>query len=173
MTVKPIPVGYHAVTPWIIVRGAAKLLEYVKEAFGGDNESCVYNDDGTIGHAEVRIGDSVVMMFDAKEGWPPTPCFIRLFVEDGDTVYQRALKAGGTSVTEMTELFFGDRVGRVRDPAGNIWWIQTRIEDLDTEEMTKRASEQKYIDAMNYVHASLDRELGRCGPTVKVSEGDR
>src|SRR5689334_5731358 len=105
MKVKSIPAGYHTVTPWIIVRGAAKLLDYVKEAFGADNETRVYNEDGTIGHAEVRIGDSVIMMFDAKEGWPPTPSFIRLFVEDGDAVYQQALKAGGTSVTEMTELF--------------------------------------------------------------------
>ena len=159
MPVKPIPEGYQAVTPWIIVRGAAQLLDYVSDAFGAEEIGRVYNQDGTIGHAEVRIGDSVVMMFDANEEWPPTPAFIRLYVEDGDAVYRRALAAGGTSVTEMTELFFGDRVGRVRDPAGNIWWIQERIEDVAPAELARRAEEQTWIDAMRYLQESLDREL--------------
>jgi hypothetical protein len=87
------------------------------------------------------------------------PSFFRLYVEDGDAVYQQALKAGATSVTEMTELFFGDRVGRVCDPWGNIWWIQERLEEVDLEEMMKRAGEQTAIEAMQYVQASLDREL--------------
>ncbi|MBI1879202.1 MAG: VOC family protein [Chloroflexi bacterium] len=158
-TVRPIPEGYYMVTPWIISRDTAKLLDFVKKAFGAKDEVRVYNEDGSIGHAEVHIGDSVVMMFDAKEEWPPTPSFIRLYVEDGDAVYQQALVAGGTSVTEMTELFFGDRVGRVRDPWGNIWWIQERLEALDFEEMMKRAGEQTAIEAMRYVQESLDREL--------------
>jgi PhnB protein len=157
--VRPIPEGYYTVTPWIVVRGAAQLLDYMKEAFGAEEIARIYVEDGAIGHAEVRIGDSVVMMFDAKEQWPETPSFIRLYVEDGDAVYQRALAAGGTSVTEMTELFFGDRVGRVRDPFGNIWWIQTRIEDVEPGEMARRAQEQTHIAAMQYVQSSLDREL--------------
>jgi PhnB protein len=157
--VRPIPEGYGTVTPWIIVKGAAQLIEYVKKAFGATEIARVNNEDGTIGHAEVRIGDSVVMMFDAKKEWPPMPCFLRLYVEDGDAVYQRALEAGGTSVTEMTKLFFGDRVGRVRDPFGNIWWIQTRIEDVDPQTMEKRAQDQTYLDAMQYVEESLEREL--------------
>ncbi|MCQ3973368.1 MAG: VOC family protein [Anaerolineae bacterium] len=161
--VRPMPEGYYTVRPWIIVRGAAQLLDYLKEAFGAEELARVYNEDGAIGHAEVRIGDSVVMMFDAKEAWPDTPSFIRLYVEDGDAVYQRALAAGGASVTEMTELFFGDRVGRVRDPFGNIWWIQTRLEDIASEEMARRAQEQPYIAAMQYVQSSLDRELSRRG----------
>jgi PhnB protein len=87
MTTNYIPEGYHAVTPWIISRNTASLLVYVKEAFGAQELARVYNEDGSIGHAEARIGDSVVMMFDAKEAWPPTPCFLRLYVEDGDAVY--------------------------------------------------------------------------------------
>jgi uncharacterized glyoxalase superfamily protein PhnB len=158
-----MPEGYYTITPWIIVRGAAQLLDYLKEVFGAEELARVYNEDGAIGHAEVRIGDSVVMMFDAKEAWPDTPSFIRLYVEDGDAVYQRALAAGGASVTEMTELFFGDRVGRVRDPFGNIGWIQTRLEDVDPEEMARRPQEQPYIAAMQYVQSSLDRELSRRG----------
>jgi uncharacterized glyoxalase superfamily protein PhnB len=159
--VQPIPEGYHTVTPWIVVKEAAKFIDFMKEAFGAEEiaGSRVYNKDGTIGHMEARIGDSMVMMFDAKDTWPPTPAFFRLYVEDGDTIYQRALKAGATAVTEMTELFFGDRVGRVRDPWGNIWWIQERIEDVDFEEMMKRAGEQTYMEAMQYVQESLDREL--------------
>lgn len=158
--IQPIPAGYHTVTPWIIVKGAAQLTDFLKEAFGAEEiGGRVYNDDGTIGHAEVRIGDAVVMMFDTKETWPFTPSFLRLYVEDGDAVYQQALKAGATSVTEMTDLFFGDRVGRVRDPWGNIWWIQERLEGVEVEEMLKRASEPAALEAMQYVQESLDREL--------------
>jgi len=163
--VRPVPEGYHTVTPWIIVKGAAQLLDFVKKAFGAEEVGRVYNEDGTIGHAEVRIGDSVVMTFDAKENWPPTPCFLRLYVEDGDAVYQQALQAGATSVTKMVTHFFGDRGGRVRDPFGNIWWIQTHIEDVDPEEEARRIEEwtsgrrSEYADAMRYAQQSLDREL--------------
>jgi|FLYN01.1.fsa_nt_gi uncharacterized glyoxalase superfamily protein PhnB len=156
--VQSIPEGYYTVTPWIIVRGAAQLIDFLKEAFGAVEKGRVYNEDDAIGHAEVQIGDSVVMMFDAKEEWPPTPSFLRLYVEDGDAVYQQAIKAGATSVTEMTELFFGDRVGRVRDPFGNVWWIQQHRE-IEPEEMARRAGEQTYMDAMQYLQSSLDREL--------------
>ena len=156
----PVPEGYHTITPWIIVRGAAELLDYVKEAFGAEETARVYNEDGTIGHAEVRIGDSMAMMFDAKEEWPDTLSFLRLYVEDGDAVHRRALDAGSISVTEMTNLFFGDRIGRVRDPQGNVWWIQTRLEDVvNPEEQSRRAEEQTYIDATRQVQESLDREL--------------
>ena len=123
---RPIPEGYHSVTPWIISRDSARLIEFLSAAFGAEEIARVVGEDGSIGHAEVRIGDSVVMMFDAKPHWPDTPAFLRLYVADGDAVFQQALRAGATSVTEMTHLFWGDRVGRVRDPFGNLWWIQTR-----------------------------------------------
>ena len=157
--IRPVPEGYHTVTTWIISRDTAQLLDFVREAFGAEEIARVHNKDGTIGHAEFRIGDSVVMAFDAKEEWPDTPSFFRLYFEDGDAVYRRALEAGATSVTEMTELFFGDRVGRVRDPQGNLWWIQTRLEDVDPEEMARRARERTYIDVMQQVQESLDHEL--------------
>jgi PhnB protein len=148
---RPVPEGYHTVTPWIIVRGAALLIEYLKEAFDAEEIARVVSDDGSIGHAEVRIGDSVVMTFDSKKEWPETPAFLRVYVDDCDAVYQQALKAGGSSVTQPTDLFWGDRVSRVRDPFGNLWWIQTRVEDLDEAEMERRAGEKKYIEAMEYV----------------------
>ena len=148
---RPVPEGYHTVTPWIISRDTAQLLDFVKEAFGAEELARVYVETGAIGHAEFRIGDSIVMAFDAKEEWPDTPSFLRLYVEDGDAVHQQALRAGATSVTEMTNMHWGDRVGRVRDPLGNLWWIHARIEDVDPEEMERRAGEQEYIDAMRYV----------------------
>ena len=117
------------------------------------------NEDGTITHAEARIGDSIVGAFDTREGWPETPCFLRLYVEDADTVYQQALAAGAVSVTEMTSLVWGDRGGRVRDPLGNIWWIQTHVENVDQEEMAKRAAEKPSLDAIRYTRESLDREM--------------
>lgn len=152
--VRPVPEGYHTVTSWIISRDTARLLDFAKQAFGAEEMGRVYNEDGSIGHAEFKIGDSVVMGFDAKAEWPDTPCFLRLYVEDCDAVYQQALAAGATSVTEMTTMFWGDRAGRVRDPLGNIWWIQTHIEDVDPEEMQKRAQEKKYIDAMQYMQSA-------------------
>ena len=158
--VRPIPEGYHAVTPWIVVQGVAPLIDYLKKAFGAEEIARVANQDGTIGHAEVRVGDSVVMMFDAKPEWPKTPAFLRLYVEDADAAFKRAVAAGGTPVTEVKQLFFGDRVGRVRDPAGNIWWIQTHVEDVDPKELEKRAQRQPEIDAMRYVESSLEAAMG-------------
>ena len=160
-TIQAIPEGYHSVTPWIIVRGAAKLIDYLKAAFGAEELARVPNADGTLGHAEVRIGDSVVMMFDAKPDWPETPAFFRLYTADGDEVFQRAVEAGGIPVTPMTELAFGDRVGRVRDPFGNIWWIQTRVEELEPAEMEKRMGEQRYVDAMRQVEKSLTQAMNK------------
>lgn len=161
--VQPVPDGYSTVTPWIISRDTAKLLDFIKQAFGAEELGRVYNEDGTIGHAEARIGDSIVMAFDAKDAWPPTQCFLRLYVPDGDAVYQQALAAGATSVTEITSMFWGDRGGRVCDPFGNVWWIQTHIENVDSEEMAKRATERQYLDAMRYAQESFDRELSRRG----------
>jgi PhnB protein len=146
-----VPEGYGTVTPWIISRDTARLIDFVTTAFDAQELARVLLEDGTIGHAEFRIGDSIVMAFDARPEWPDTPAFLRLYFEDADAMHRRAVEAGATSVTEMTELAFGDRVGRVRDPQGNLWWIQTRVEDLDLEEMARRASEPRYVEAMSYV----------------------
>lgn len=155
----PIPEGYHSVTPWIVAKGAAELIDYLKEAFDAEEISRMTHPDGKIGHAEIKIGDSIIMLFDSQDNWPSTPGFFRLFVEDGDAVYHKAIAAGGKAVTEMTDLAFGDRVGRVSDPAGNIWWIQTPIEELDPEEIVKRGEDPVYVDAMRKVEESLGREM--------------
>ncbi len=158
-SVSPIPEGCATVMPWIISRDTARLLDFMKQAFGAQELSRVYLADGTIGHAEAKIGDSIIGSFDSREGWPDTPCFLRLYVEDADAVYQQALSAGAVTVTEMTSLVWGDRGGRVRDPLGNIWWIQTHVENVDQEEMTKRVAEKQFRDALQYTRESLDREM--------------
>jgi uncharacterized glyoxalase superfamily protein PhnB len=149
-----VPAGYHSVAPWIVSRDTDRLLAFVREAFGAEELARVLGDDGTIGHAEFRIGDSIVLAFDARPTWPATPAFLRLYVEDGDAVHRAAVRAGAVSVTEMTDMFWGDRVGRVRDPLGNLWWIQTRLEELSPEEMERRAGEPKYVEAMRYVQSA-------------------
>ena len=154
-----VPPGYGTVTPWLISADTARLIEFAEQAFGAVELARVPGPDGRIGHAEVRIGDSVVMMFDAPEGWPGTPGFARLYVGDGDGVYQRALDAGATSVTVMTDLFFGDRVGRVRDPLGNIWWIQQHVEDVDPAELARRPQDPVAAEALRYVEQSLASAL--------------
>jgi PhnB protein len=151
MAAKPVPEGYTTVTPWLISRGTARLIGYMKAAFNAEELARVVMEDGSIGHAEVRIGDAIVMLFDARPDWPPTPGFLRLYVEDADAVHRQAVAAGGTSVTEVTHLYFGDRVGRVRDPLGNLWWIQTHVEDVTPAEMERRMSDPTFTAAMEYV----------------------
>jgi PhnB protein len=152
-TISPVPQGYTMVTPWIIGRETDGLLAFLREAFGAEEIARVQGPDGTIGHAEVRIGDAVVMMFDGPADWPATPAFLRLYVPDGDAVFSRALAAGATAVTAMTELFWGDRVRRVRDPFGNLWWIQTRVAELDAQEAERRAGQPEFVAAMEYVQS--------------------
>ena len=152
--VSPVPAGYHSVTPFVIVKGAVGFIDYMKEAFGAVELARVADESGAIGHAEVRIGDSVVMLFDSKEEWPETPAFLRLYIEDVDAVYQRALKTGGASVTKPTNMPWGDRSCRVRDPFGNLWWIMSHIEDVSPEEEEKRWGQKEYIEAMQYVESA-------------------
>ncbi|ANN20672.1 extradiol dioxygenase [Amycolatopsis orientalis] len=148
----PIPTGYHSVTPWIISRDTARVIDFLKRVFDAEPlGEPVYVEGGKIGHAEVRIGDSVVMLFDAQDDWIETPAYLRLYVEDSVETQRRAVEAGAEEVTRQTELFFGDRVGRVRDPFGNLWWIQTRLVDLDPAEMERRMNDPKFVEAMRYV----------------------
>ncbi|HEY0450717.1 VOC family protein [Actinophytocola sp.] len=150
---KTIPDGYTTVTPWLISKDTNQELEFIRAAFGGEELARVQSEDGSIGHAETRIGDAVVMLFDAPADWPPTPCFLRLYVEDADETYRRAQAAGAEPVTEPTELFWGDRVGRVRDPLGNLWWIQQRVAEPTPEELAERATRPEFVEAMRYVQS--------------------
>ncbi len=139
MTTKPVPDGYHSVTPYLTVTGVANLIDFLKEAFAAVETERMTRPDGTVGHAEVRIGDSMVMMGEASDAWKPMPSALYLYVADVDGVYRRALAAGATSTMEPMDQFYGDRSGGVKDPAGNIWWIATRVENLSREELERRA----------------------------------
>ena len=136
--VKPIPDGYHSVTPYLIVKNGGRLVEFLEKAFGASVVHRMDHADGTLMHADLHVGDSHVMLGGASDEWPEAPASIYLYVEDADATYQRALEAGGTSIMEPQDMFYGDRHGGVKDPSGNSWWIATHIEDVSAEEMEKR-----------------------------------
>src|SRR4051794_36857198 len=151
---KVVPDGYHTVTPWMISRsGTAQLIDFVVGVFDA-TELARVEVGGVIGHAEVRIGDSVVMMFD-KPDWPETPAFLRLYVADDVEVLRRAVERGATVVTDPTELFWGDRVSRFRDPFGNLWWIHKRVAEPSGEELSRRLEDPEFGKAMEYVQGAL------------------
>jgi len=137
-SVKPIPEGAHTVTPYLVVEGIPKLLDFLKQAFGAQERFRMARPDGGVMHADVKIGDSTIMMGEAMGEWKPKPCSLYLYVEDVDAVYQRAIDAGGTKVREPSNQFYGDRTGGVIDPCGNYWGTATHVEDVSHEEMTKR-----------------------------------
>ena len=139
-SVKPIPDGAHTVTPYLVVEGVPKLIDFLKQAFGAEELFRMARPDGGVMHAEVKIGDSMIMIGEAMGQWKPKPCSLYLYVEDVDAVYQRAIQAGGTSVGEPKDQFYGDRSGGVTDPCGNHWGTGTHIEDVSREEMEKRAA---------------------------------
>ncbi len=143
MPVQPIPEGYHNVTPYLMVRGADRLIEFLKQAFGAEERGERFRrPDGTIMHAEVKIGDSVVMLGEANEQFPAQPTALCLYVTDTDTTYRRAMDAGGTSLREPEDQFYGDRSAGVADPSGNTWWIATHVEDVSREEMERRVKQR-------------------------------
>ena len=139
MAVKPIPEGYHSVNPYLTVHGVPKLIDFLKQAFAAQEIERMAQPDGTIRHAEVRIGDSVVMMSEAGGEREPRPSAIYLYVSDTDAAYKRALQAGGSSLMEPADQFYGDRSAGVQDPSGNYWWIATHQEDVPPEELKARA----------------------------------
>jgi PhnB protein len=140
MAAKPIPEGFHTITPYLVVQGVATLIAFLQQAFGAEEtHPPLQRPDGTIMHAEVRIGDSVVMMGELTGIFTPMPGSLYLYVHDADAVYKRALQAGATSLMEPANQFYGDRSAGVQDPVGNRWWIATHIEDVPPEELAQRA----------------------------------
>lgn len=149
-SVKAIPEGYHSLQPYLHVRGAAQAIEFYKQAFGAKEVMRMAQPDGKLGHAEVRIGDSVVMLADeAPEKGIYSPMHLggsavslMFYVEDCDGVYRRALAAGGKSLREPTDQFYGDRTAGVEDPFGFQWWIGTHVKDVSMEAMQAVMKEQ-------------------------------
>src|SRR5262245_19624083 len=138
MPTKPIPEGFHAVTPYLFAQGAARLIEFISAAFDGELTSRQTRPDGTIMHATMRIGDSMLMLADSIPEFGAMPTSIYLYVADCDPIYQRALKSGGVSVFPIMTLPSGERYGGVKDPCGSIWWVATHVEDVPPEEQERR-----------------------------------
>lgn len=139
MTAGSIPEGFHSLTPFLMAEGVPRLLDFLKEAFGAVETERLTSPDGMVRHAEMRIGDSMLMLAEACQPRGPTPADLYHYVEDVDAVYARAIEAGAESVDEPQDQFYGDRACGVRDPSGNTWWIATRIENLTHEEIVRRA----------------------------------
>ena len=145
MSVKPIPDGYHTITPYFAVRDAAKLMDFLKRAFDAEELDRLATPDGTVMHGQMKVGDSMVMLghVPPDSNYPLMPAMLYMYVKDADAAYRKAMQAGGKSVIEPIDQFYGDRSGAVEDPAGNQWWLATRKEDLTGEELMKRASQRK------------------------------
>ncbi len=149
MTTKAIPEGYHSVTPYLIIDGAAQAIEYYKRAFGAVEVMRMAAPGGKVGHAEIRIGDSFVMMADEhpaigvlgpRSRGGVTASFL-IYVEDVDAVFERAVAAGGKILKPLQDQFYGDRSGTLEDPFGHSWTIATHKEDVSPEEMDRRFKE--------------------------------
>lgn len=140
MTVRPIPEGYHTVTPYILADGAAALIDFLARALGAVEVSRSSSAAGAVLNAELRIGDSMVMIADARAEWPPTAVMLYVYVENVDRAYERAIAAGGVSLMAPTDQFYGDRNAAVVDPAGNSWWLATHVEDVTPEEIARRVA---------------------------------
>ena len=151
----PIPEGLHTVTPHLVVKNAAQAIEFYKKAFGAQERSRFEMPGGTIGHAELKIGDSSIFLADEMPGPAgaqspqsvgSSTCTLNLYVNDADKLFEQAVNAGGKSVMPPADMFWGDRYGTLTDPFGHVWSIATHKEDLTSEEIGQRA--QEYFSKM-------------------------
>jgi PhnB protein len=148
--VNPVPEGYHSVTPYLIVDGAAAAIDFYKQAFGATEVMRMPGPGGKIGHAEIKIGDSHIMLADEHpemDALGPrtvggTPVKLMIYIEDVDAVVDRAVAAGAKLTRPVADQFYGDRTGGIEDPFGHSWYVATHIEDVPMEEMEKRAAQK-------------------------------
>lgn len=134
------PEGYHTLTPQTIVEDARETIDFLVDVFGADIKE-IYEDDGFVHHAELFIGDSIVMVASASEDFPAFPFMMNVYVDDVDTTFARALERDATPLREHADQFYGDRTGGVLDSSGNQWWISTHFEDVSEEEIRRRRAE--------------------------------
>ena len=147
MPVSPIPEGYHSVTPYLVMKNAAAAIEFYKKAFGAVELLRMAAPGGKIGHAEIKIGDSPVMLadeypdmgFKGPESLGGTPVSLMVYVDDVDKIFPQAIAAGGKEVRPLQNQFYGDRSGTLTDPFGHAWTIGTHVEDVSEEELAERA----------------------------------
>lgn len=143
MPVKPIPDGNHTVTPCLAAQGAAGLVDFMMKAFGATHaEPPVKRPDGAIAHAQMQIGDSRIMLGEARTPADVTSTMLYLYVPDCDAVFKQAVAAGGTVIMEPMDMFYGDRSGGLKDAWGNQWWIATHVEDVAPAELERRMQEE-------------------------------
>jgi PhnB protein len=148
--VKPIPDGYHAVTPYLMINEAAKAIDFYKKVFGAQELMRIPGPGGKVMHAELKIGDSIIMLADehpeidarSPQAYGGTPVSLMLYVADVDDVFKRALSAGAKEVHPLKDQFYGDRSGGISDPFGHQWTLSTHVEDVSSEEMQKRMAAQ-------------------------------
>lgn len=148
MAIKPIPEGFHTVTAYMGIKGASDAIDFYKRAFNATESFRLNAPDGTVGHAEIRIGDSVIMLADACDQGPfkdpdhlgGTSIGLHLYVKDVDALFEQAVKAGAKVVRPVEDQFYGDRTGGLEDPFGHIWFLATHKEDLTPEEVNQRAA---------------------------------
>jgi uncharacterized glyoxalase superfamily protein PhnB len=141
MPAKPVPDTYHTVTPYLVVKRAAQLVDFITRAFGAREVHMMKGPNGEVRHGDFTVGDSHVMLGEASGPWPSQPCSLYVYLPDCDATYKQAVAAGGTSVQEPKTQFYGDRHGAVKDPCGNTWWIATHVEDVSPSELERRAAE--------------------------------
>ena len=164
--IKIVPDNYTTVTPWIISSSTDKMIDFLKAVFGAEEipSRRIKNKDGVIIHAVVKLGDAMLVLFDSRTGWGPTPTFLNIYVEDVEKAYQKALELGAMSVTEITLLWTGEKVCRILDPFGNLLWINQRIEEVDLtnlEQVRQRSTTPDSIEGVAYIQQSLDEALKR------------
>jgi PhnB protein len=146
MAVKPIPDGHHTATPYLIVKDAARAIQFYKKAFGATETLRLADPSGKVGHAEIKIGDSPIMLADelpemgarSPQAFGGTPVSICLFVNDADALFNQAVAAGAKALRPIKDQFYGDRSGTLTDPFGHVWTVATHKEDVPPEEIKKR-----------------------------------
>ncbi len=145
MAVKPVPDGYHSVTPYLIIKGASRAIDFYKTAFGAQEIMRFPGPNGTIGHAELRIGDSVIMLADEQqahfrspESYGGSPVSLMIYVPDVDKTFKQAVDNGAKEIRAVQDQFYGDRSGNLVDPFGHVWTVATHVEDVSAEEMKRR-----------------------------------
>ena len=148
MSAKAIPAGHHTVAPYLAIKDAVQALEFYQRAFGATESYKILMPDGRLGHAEIRLGDSVIMLsdeFPEYGGKAPTtlggsPVSIHLYVEDVDAFFKKALTAGAKERKPVVDQFYGDRSGQLEDPFGHLWWVATHKEDIPLAELQRRVA---------------------------------
>ena len=157
--VRAVPEDYGSVTPYVVSGDAVGLLDWMIEVFGAVDRGRMLLPDGSVGHGEVLIGNRVVNVISRQPGWPVAPAFLSAYVEDADAVHARALAAGATEATPAVVTAWGDRTSRVIDPFGNLWWLQSHVEDVPPDEMARRLADDRYVTAMTTLATTGDEAM--------------